>query len=753
MRILWFPALVLTACLTLILVAAARGEEPPQAQPENSDLFRVIAAGERPAAELKLHNGAMTLFINGRPVPFTTFKATESDHDDNFEVTVARTVPDMAARGVHVFFVPVGFGWDGPDKYDFHRMDEQINHVLKHDPEAWVVIRIQSGSFVPGWWCKKNPDKLVAFAVAPGDKPWNPAHQSGGYPSLGSDFWDTQGIPAIKALVAHVLAQDYARRVIGYLPTAYNTNEWFIRSYDDTQVGDLCPAMQKAFAGYLHENYGMYYELRIPDRIERSRGDLGYFFHPDPRRSRIPIVAYYQFMNRLCAQTIVKICQAIRAAHAPQPIIVGTFYGYSQGLSNFNWVAESGHLDLARMLRSDGPDFTASPLEYFTRNFRETPGGGLCWSQGSAPDAALIAGKAYFGEDDFAPPTLPPNGWSATNSKREDAETLKRNFVFSLCKGQLFWWYDLNGHWYEGQERLDAVAQCVPIARASLERDRRPVAEVAVVMDEQASFYVTLDRYFQRSMFWENFYYSFAEIGAPVDLLLLSSLEQADLGRYKAIFFPTCFSLNNAQRRLIDGLKADGRTLVFYQADGLINPDADPKEVLTGNNMPSLAGFKVAESRRLLQMQLTTGTGHELLKGFEDQTFGQHLEPTVRFVVEDPNAEPLAYYSGRGPVGMARRQFATWTSIYTAVPVLPVPLVRNIIRQAGVHVYLDTPDIVYANRSYLGIFTKHAGPTTICLPRPARVREAFTGSVIAANPVRNFQLDAAKYHTYLFVLD
>ena len=94
-------------------------------------------------------------------------------------------------------------------------------------------------------------------------------------------------------------------------------------------------------------------------------------------------------------------------------------------------------------------------------------------------------------------------------------------------------------------------------------------------MDERAPWFVSLDRELQRAMFWGNFHDSFAGLGAPVDLLLLSDLPKADIGRYRAVFLPTCLFLNEAERRRIDGLKAGGRTLVFYQADGLINPDAE----------------------------------------------------------------------------------------------------------------------------------------------------------------------------------
>lgn len=316
-------------------------------------------------AELKNHNGAMTLFIQGQPYPLTTYKPTELNDDKLFATTVKRSVADMAARGVHVHFVPIFFKWTGPRQYDFSPMDWRVNTVLQADPAAWIVIRVQAGSMAPAWWLDANPDGVLTFGLQPGvavdPSPFR-THRS---PSLGSDFWQEAGLPALQALAEHVRQQPYLGRIIGYLPTSYNSNEWFFRSYDELQVSDLCPAMRRRLQQWLKEGWSLVSDVPVPDRVARQYGDRGYFFQPDPRQSHAPVTAYYQLVNRLCAETIVKICQTLRAVHAPDRIIVGTFYGYAQGLANFYWLADSGHLALARLLEQNGPDFTCSPPGIF----------------------------------------------------------------------------------------------------------------------------------------------------------------------------------------------------------------------------------------------------------------------------------------------------------------------------------------------------------------------------------------------------
>ncbi len=703
-------------------------------------------------AEFKLHNGAMTLFIDGQAQSCVTYKSTETPNDAVFEETVRKSAADMGARGVHVHLVPIFFDWSGPGQYDFTRMDWRVEQVLAADPEAWVIIRIQAISMAPKWWMAAHPDGVLKFGVGREAEAERPLNQTLPAPSLGSDFWDTAGLPAITALAEHVKAQPYAGRIIGYLPTAYNTNEWFFRSYDPLQVNDLCPAMQQRFAAWLSETYGVTGDVRVPDRLDRHQADLAYFFDPDPRRSKAPVVAFYEFYNTLCAETIVKVCQALRRVHAPDRIVVGTFYGYMLELAQFYWLADSGHLDLARILQEDGPDFTCSPLTYFSRNHHELPAGGLMWSLSAAVDSARLHGKAYFGEDDFRPPDgIGLNTWSTVQTVGGDVETVRRNFSLALCKGQNQWWYDLGGHYFDPPERLEVVEECAGIAREAIGRERSSVAEIAVVMDEKAPMVVQLDQVFQRALFWENFYHSFSRIGAPVDLFLRSDMDKADLTRYKAVFFPTCFALTAEERARIDALKSGGRTLILYMADGFIDPESDvPFDV---QRISDLTGMTIRSADRIWHnfLRLTTETGHPLVEGFEDRPFGMNAEKIFTFYVDDPAVEPLARFNGEGAVGMARKAFPEWTSIYTAVPVLDPALVHNIVKAAGVHIYTsDREDLTYACASYVALYTRQGGPRTFWLPEPRPVRERFHGVVESASPIREVSWEAAPYTTYLF---
>jgi hypothetical protein len=84
-----------------------------------------------------------------------------------------------------------------------------------------------------------------------------------------------------------------------------------------------------------------------------------------------------------------------------------------------------------------------------------------------------------------------------------------------------------------------------------------------------------------------------------------------------------------------------------------------------------------------------------------------------------------------GAPGLAARQMDGWTSIYSAGLTLTPQLLRNILRQAGGFLYADDAVTgICADRNYLSVFAKTAGPRKLKLPSPARLRDALSGETV-----------------------
>ena len=91
----------------------------------------------------------------------------------------------------------------------------------------------------------------------------------------------------------------------------------------------------------------------------------------------------------------------------------------------------------------------------------------------------------------------------------------------------------------------------------------------------------------------------------------------------------------------------------------------------------------------------------------------------------------LGVLDGIGKPGLVVRRYPAWTSVYSAAPDLPSWLLREIARKAGVHVYSDHDEALYANHSFLGLHTRDAGPRTIRFPQQTDVYDLFAERQVA----------------------
>jgi hypothetical protein len=74
-----------------------------------------------------------------------------------------------------------------------------------------------------------------------------------------------------------------------------------------------------------------------------------------------------------------------------------------------------------------------------------------------------------------------------------------------------------------------------------------------------------------------------------------------------------------------------------------------------------------------------------------------------------------------GVAGTAGAAGGTWKSAWCATPNIPAPLLRGVARWAGVHLYSEAGDVLYATRDLLAVHTVGGGERTFRLPRTAEV--------------------------------
>ena len=81
--------------------------------------------------------------------------------------------------------------------------------------------------------------------------------------------------------------------------------------------------------------------------------------------------------------------------------------------------------------------------------------------------------------------------------------------------------------------------------------------------------------------------------------------------------------------------------------------------------------------------------------------------------------------------------------LFTALASLPVPVLRALCDEAGVHRYVARPDVlVQADAELLMLHTASGGLCTVSLPRPERLIDAITGNVVGTGRQIELRLPA-----------
>lgn len=114
------------------------------------------------------------------------------------------------------------------------------------------------------------------------------------------------------------------------------------------------------------------------------------------------------------------------------------------------------------------------------------------------------------------------------------------------------------GGWYKDKDYMDLIAKTRAIYEKEQFSNIKSVSEIAVVLDENSSYF-TPDSKFYKSVY--DRIVSLGYIGAPYELLVSGALDVCDLERYKIVLF-TAPVVTEKFRRLADGLKRDGKTII-----------------------------------------------------------------------------------------------------------------------------------------------------------------------------------------------
>jgi hypothetical protein len=695
------------------------------------------AAGAGGLAEVRMHNGTPTLFLDGRPA-MPAYLWTSPPLADKWEAHNA--AKSAAAAGIHMYAFDVGVGteWVKPD-YDFSTVKARYGRVIDADPEARFHLRCHLEIGIDDWWSKLHPDELEL-------------HSTGRRytQSFASEVWRDQAKAFLRAYIACLRELGLFERVVAVQVGAGHTGEWVKGETSMyTICGDYSEPMRRAFRTWLRTRYhhdlaalraawndpaASFDSAEVPPAADQLEARNPVF--RDPRREGRTI-DYFRCLAELSGTAVTDFCRTVKEATS-RTKLAGAFYGYLLDLawngeffaerpdSDYSTYQRSGHLGLRIVLNSPHVDFLVSPYGY---GFRGMGGDGPSMIPA---ESARIHGKLILIEDDTRTHMDTSMLYGRANSPAESTAILRRNFAGAMSRGQGLWWTS----WATDPSREPLfgrlLAEFERIGTSLLDTDRTPSSDVAVLIDDESFFYQSSRHNFDVPGIFQQRLWGLAHMGAPFDTYLLEDFLEGRLRPYKLYVFLNAFRLDGARRAaLASNLHRNGRVALWIYAAGYVKDD------LAVANASELTGFKFAEGERPWGplMHLTNFT-HPITKGLpQDLTWGTNNKLAPILYVDDPEATVLGetvFSQGTCRAGMAVRAFADWTSIYVGAPNLPAPLLRNIARFAGAHIYSAEGDVIYASRDLLGVHTLSGGPRRFALPRSAaEVVDLFTGQVVA----------------------
>ncbi|MCG3128408.1 MAG: hypothetical protein CHACPFDD_03296 [Phycisphaerae bacterium] len=705
-------------------------------------------------AEVRPWRGRPVLFLDGAPTTETWCYGWPN------------AIRDFLAAGLRIcqFHVASPSWWTGPERYDFSRVEAQIDEFLAASPRVLLVPRVCFGFEGEDWWAAAHPDELsIGLALNGQPVKYRDVGPNGArcWQSAGSDTWTRDASTAIAAFVRHFEARN-GDPIVGYQIGAGISVEWFRWwNFIPDVYEDYSPAAARAFRRFLRERYGDDDALRRawnqpaarlddavpPSPLRLHHSAAGFLRDPGTERD---VIDWLEWLSIANADQLIALCRAAKAACGGRKL-VGSFYGYLWPHWNTQNPARSGHMAVQRVLETREIDYISSPYHYDNRGM-----GGVHSSQ-TVPASIALAGKLHLDEIDTFTHLAVPHHWGedfkAVNVPQDVASAralLRRDAASLLGMGGSAWWMDLlHERWYADAEIQREVATLDRLLAAQVDATADSRAEVALVIDEASYAYCDLQS--NLNLFFSSLprQFEWSDLGFAIDHIRLADVPRRP--PYRVYVFLNAWYVPNSLRvALAPRLTHPGTTSVWFHAAGYFS-DRGAGVALAA----SLTGFECTrhDSESFGDVLLDRASLARCLPTTcEDAShLPDHFAPTLApdrvrrtvhpnprgwdtpltpwFSVDEPapasvERHVLGRYRESGDAALVLDQAAgNVRRIYCAAPMLPGDVLRAIARQAGVHIVTRPGCAVHQRGDLLGVSASRAGEAEICAPPGCMIAE------------------------------
>jgi hypothetical protein len=652
------------------------------------------------------------------PMDFATAEY-QFDEEEN-------SIRDFAAADVNIVgvgVIPTRF-WLGDGQYDWAKFDEFFQTALVGNPSARILVELPL--YPAPWFEKEHPEQMEKYFDGSQMKTMTLAGP------LGSDLWLATSLKMIHDVVTHIEESKYAGNVFAYLLGGGQSSEWYWPGGMNGPTG-YSVATQQSFQNWLRKKYNgdvsalrkawsnksiTFQTATVPSPTFRAKANESTFFYADfyPAKFQQEI----DFREYLTASTAHQLSESARAVKEAcnNNKLVFAYHGYAMSATGRAKLATDGLQGLGLALSDPNIDCIATLIDYVKRR-----GGQAGLSITPFYASARLHHKMIWEEHDYR--THVARGTFSTDKTDNLQETLSvltRSVGMTLAENAGVWWRAFQDDWYHQGKTMETIAAMKRIGESSQTADKTPVAQVALIYDENTPYYQAGgDNAFLRQQVWGT-YEAAARMGAPYDMYLLSDLKNKNMPDYKLYIFLNAYYINASTRKMIDAkVRKNNAVSVWCYAPGFMGGNS-----FLGASMKELTGmnFVAGNGDPKLTLQITDRQ-NPITRHVGNSFPAYDILPA--FAVTDPDVKVLGTTTD-GPA-LVVKEFPNWRSVYSMMP-LNQELLQGLCDYAGVHIYSRSYDVLYANKSYVFLYTSSAGNKTISLASPADVQEEFSGKKI-----------------------
>jgi len=768
-------------------------------------LFTIILINDGFAADQKLpdvqvhmYKGKPTVFINEKPNALAAYCPYY------IESFYEKYMPVIFELGYDLYFIDprslpqdyhttrfwVGVKIDSKPVVEVAEnhfsLDKQAEILLKNDPDAYLMVRFTHHP--PTSWRKLHPSEFFI----------NEEGQVQNSPSFASDvFWEAAS-RYCAAIVRYCESRPWANHVIGYVN--FQLTEGTMMTMLDGWLYDHNPAMLMRWREFLKKKYGTNEKLReaygdtaltfetvqVPkDKLRGSLRDVSGSLYWQNAKDNQPLRDYLELTQYFWHLRFSQICKAMHDGADRNVLIMhdalkqpmqgwnhNGFFAIGRWKNtswNYAWsdiLAGSGHIGVASLFNNT-PGFSGllTPHDYQARGI-----GGVYEPEGIT-ESTVMRGMYFFDEmDTRVSPVNSPDGSKGIGSARNERELAAigwRNFAVSFTRAFNSYWHHAwtMGDWIFSKGAQDIMKRQAEVVRESLNWEHETMPGIAFVLDDSAVLETNgSGHYFNEAVMWE-YKMGVARCGVPFRIYLFEDLMLDNFPKHHVFYFPNLFRIDDERLNILKKkVFRDGNVVIWGPGSGI----SDGTTIGTAS-ASKLTGFEFemipANSPRRI---LISDFDHPITKGLDAAVFfGGALPYGPVLLPADGKELGVAWVKGgQSHTGLAVKEFGKgaagiyegseplgegdYASVFTAAVSIPANIWRNIASYAGAHIYCDTNDLIFVDKSIVALNSLQSGRKTIKLPGTFRVRNVISGEVYSDSTDKIvFEHESPDTHIYL----